>query len=97
MNNLLPIYYLNGGIYYRFARCNLQTLVNNLPIFCRFVRPIYRFALAENERANRSSRKPATLEWQPIVKVEHHRLKQDSVKHPVELKEDFTPYNYKAH
>ena len=36
MKNLLPIYYLNGGIYYRFTRCNLQTLVNNLPIFCRF-------------------------------------------------------------
>jgi superfamily II DNA or RNA helicase len=35
---------------------------------------------------------PATLEWQPIVKVEHYRLRQDSVKHPVELKEDATPY-----
>jgi hypothetical protein len=29
MKNLLPIYYLNGGIYYRFARFNLRTLVNN--------------------------------------------------------------------
>jgi hypothetical protein len=29
MKNLLPIYYLNGGIYYRFARCSLQSLVNN--------------------------------------------------------------------
>ena len=67
MKNLLPIYYLNGGIYYRFA-------------------------LAENERTNRSSRKPATLDWQPVVKVEHYRLKQDSVKYPVELKEDPTPY-----
>jgi superfamily II DNA or RNA helicase len=35
---------------------------------------------------------PSTLDWQPIVKVEHYRLKQDSVKHPVELKEDTTPY-----
>ena len=35
---------------------------------------------------------PATLEWQPIVKVEHYRLKQDSVKHPVELKEEPPPY-----
>ncbi len=35
---------------------------------------------------------PSTLDWQPIVKVEHYRLKQDSVKHPVELKEDPTPY-----
>jgi len=35
---------------------------------------------------------PATLEWQPIVKVEHYRLRQDSVKHPVKLKEDTTPY-----
>jgi len=34
----------------------------------------------------------ATLEWQPIVKVEHYRLRQDSVKHPVKLKEDTTPY-----
>jgi hypothetical protein len=64
----------------------------NPPIFCRFFRPIYRFAPAENERANRSSRKPATLDWQPIVKVEHYRLRQDSVKHPVELKEDAPPY-----
>jgi hypothetical protein len=69
----------------------------NLPIICRFFRPIYRFALAENERANRSSRKPATLDWQPILKVEHYRLKQDSVKHPVELKEDSPPYIFKAH
>jgi len=37
-------------------------------------------------------RDPATLEWQPIVKVEHYRLKQDSVKSPVELKEDSPPY-----
>ena len=35
---------------------------------------------------------PSTLDWQPIVKVEHYRLKQDSVKHPVELKEDAPPY-----
>jgi len=31
---------------------------------------------------------PAILDWQPIVKVEHYRLNQDSIKHPVELKED---------
>ena len=37
-------------------------------------------------------RDPATLEWQPIVKVEHYRLKQDSVKHPVELREEPTAY-----
>jgi superfamily II DNA or RNA helicase len=35
---------------------------------------------------------PAILDWQPIVKVEHYRLKQDSIKHPVELKEDSPPY-----
>ena len=35
---------------------------------------------------------PATLDWQPIVKIEHYRLRQDSVKHPVELKEDAPPY-----
>ena len=31
---------------------------------------------------------PSTLDWQPIVKVEHYRLRQDSVKHPVELREE---------
>jgi hypothetical protein len=35
---------------------------------------------------------PATPDWQPIVKVEHYRLRQDSIKHPVELKEDPPPY-----
>src|SRR5207244_658641 len=35
---------------------------------------------------------PATLEWQPIVKIEHYRLRQDSIKHQVELKEDTPPY-----
>lgn len=35
---------------------------------------------------------PSTLDWQPIVKVEHYRLKQDSVKHPVELREEPPPY-----
>lgn len=35
---------------------------------------------------------PATLDWQPIVKVEHYRLRQDSVKHPVELKEASPEY-----
>lgn len=39
---------------------------------------------------------PATLEWQPVLKVEHYRLKQDSDKHPVELKEDTTPYRTNA-
>ena len=37
---------------------------------------------------------PATLDWQPIVKVEHYRLRQDSVKHPVELREE--PPEYRA-
>ena len=35
---------------------------------------------------------PSTLDWQPIVKVEQYRLRQDSMKHPVELKEDPKPY-----
>jgi superfamily II DNA or RNA helicase len=38
-------------------------------------------------------RDPSTLDWQPIVKVEHYRLNQDSLKHPVELKEDGPPYH----
>jgi superfamily II DNA/RNA helicase len=35
---------------------------------------------------------PSTLDWQPIVKVEHYRLRQDSDKHPVELKENAPLY-----
>jgi hypothetical protein len=35
---------------------------------------------------------PAILDWQPIVKVEHYRLRQDSVKAPAELKEEPSPY-----
>jgi hypothetical protein len=35
---------------------------------------------------------PATLDWQPIVKVEHYRLRQDSPSKPVELREDSPPY-----
>lgn len=35
---------------------------------------------------------PGTLDWQPIVKVEHYRLRQDSIRHPVEPKEDPSPY-----
>jgi hypothetical protein len=64
----------------------------NLPIIHRFFGLIYRFAPAENEPADQDHRKPTTLEWQPNVKVEHYRLKQDSVKHPEELKENPTPY-----
>ena len=41
-------------------------------------------------------RDPSTLDWQPIVKVEHYRLKQDSLKHPLELKEDSPPYRTRA-
>jgi hypothetical protein len=35
---------------------------------------------------------PATLDWQPIVKVEHYRLNQNSTRNPVELKEEPPPY-----
>jgi len=35
---------------------------------------------------------PATLDWQPVIKIEQYRLKQDSLKRPVELKEDPPPY-----
>lgn len=38
-------------------------------------------------------RNPATLDWQPIVKVEHYRLKVESVKHPVELRQDSARYD----
>jgi SNF2 family DNA or RNA helicase len=33
-------------------------------------------------------RNPATLEWQPIVKVEHYRLKADAIRHRVELHDE---------
>jgi superfamily II DNA or RNA helicase len=35
---------------------------------------------------------PAILDWQPIVKVEHYRLKQDSLKRPIELREQGQEY-----
>lgn len=37
-------------------------------------------------------RNPSTLDWQPIVKVEHYRLKTESLKHPVELRQDTAAY-----
>ncbi len=37
-------------------------------------------------------RNPATLEWQPIVKIEHYRLRMDSPIRPVELREDGPGY-----
>ncbi len=37
-------------------------------------------------------RNPATLDWQPIVKVEHYRLKVESIRQPVELHEDRKTY-----
>lgn len=37
-------------------------------------------------------RNPAKLDWQPVVKVEHYRLKVDSIRQPVELHEDHTEY-----
>ena len=38
---------------------------------------------------------PARLDWQPIVKIEHYRLRPDSPEHPVELREDEPPYGTK--
>lgn len=37
-------------------------------------------------------RNPARLDWQPIVKVEHYRLKADSIRQPVELHEERAAY-----
>ena len=37
-------------------------------------------------------RNPATLEWQPIVKVEHYRLHANSIKNPVELRQERANY-----
>ncbi len=39
-------------------------------------------------------RDPSTLDWQPIVKIEQYRLRQDSTKNPVELREE--PPDYRA-
>ncbi len=39
-------------------------------------------------------RDPSTLDWQAIIKVEHYRLNQRSVDHPVQLKE--TPLAYRT-
>ena len=36
---------------------------------------------------------PATLDCQPVVKIEHYWVQQDSLKHPVKLKEDAIPYH----
>jgi superfamily II DNA or RNA helicase len=35
---------------------------------------------------------PAALDWQPIVMIEHYRLRQDSIRYPVELRENAPPY-----
>jgi hypothetical protein len=37
-------------------------------------------------------RDPSTLDWQAVTKIEHYRLRQDSVRHPVELREESPPY-----
>lgn len=39
-------------------------------------------------------RDPATLDWQPIVKIEHYRLRVNSPLHPVTLRQE--PADYKA-
>ncbi len=41
-------------------------------------------------------RNPATLDWQPIVKVEHYRLKVESITHPVVLRQDTAQYGLDA-
>ena len=38
-------------------------------------------------------RNPATLEWQPVVKVEHYKLNVSSIRSPVELNQDRAEYN----
>jgi hypothetical protein len=37
-------------------------------------------------------RDPSTLEWQPVTKIEQYRLRQDSLKHPIELREEPPEY-----
>ena len=47
---------------------------------------------SETEPTLNILRDSATLDWQAIVRVEHYRLRQDSLKHPIELKEYPKPY-----
>jgi superfamily II DNA or RNA helicase len=49
------------------------------------------FHCATNPSLN-AIKDPGQLDWQPIVRIEQYRLNQDSIKHPVELKEDPVPY-----
>lgn len=37
-------------------------------------------------------RDPSTLDWQAVTKIEHYRLRQDSITAPVALRDDSTPY-----
>lgn len=50
------------------------------------------FQCASDKPSINILRNPATLDWQPIVKIEHYRLKVDSIKHPVDLRQETPPY-----
>lgn len=50
------------------------------------------FQCASDKPSINILRNPATLDWQPIVKIEHYRLKVDSIKHPVDLRQDTGQY-----
>ena len=50
------------------------------------------FQCASDKPSINILRNPATLDWQPIVKIEHDRLKVDSIKHPVVLRQETPQY-----
>jgi SNF2 family DNA or RNA helicase len=50
------------------------------------------FQCASDKPSINILRNPATLDWQPIVKIEHYRLKVDSIKHPVDFRQDKAQY-----
>ena len=37
---------------------------------------------------------PSKLDWQPVVKVEHYKLRVDSPTHPIILREDPPPFHF---
>ena len=49
-----------------------------------------------NGQALKVQRDPAKLDWKPVVKIEHYRLKVESVTKPVTLRQDTAGYDVDA-
>ena len=50
------------------------------------------FHCASDKPSTNILRNPATFDWRPIVKIEHYRVKVDSIKHPVDPQKDTGKY-----